>query len=47
MDLLGTSAASGGNERPDVLLGVSWPTWGRWAGSTWLVLIGAALGVGA
>ena len=38
MDLLGTSAASGGNERPDVLLGVSWPTWGRWAGSTWLVL---------
>ena len=38
MDLLGTSAASAGNERPDVLLGVSWPTWGRWAGSTWLVL---------
>ena len=38
MDSLGTSAASGGNEQPDVLLGVSWPTWGCWACSTWLVL---------
>ena len=27
MELLATSAAAGGNEQPDVLLGVSWPAW--------------------
>ena len=42
MELLGTSAASGGNEQSDVLLGVSWPVWGRMAAASWLLLFAAS-----
>ena len=42
MELLGTSAASAGNEQPDVLLGVSWPAWGRAAAASWLLLFAAS-----
>ena len=38
MELLGMSAAADGTEQPDVLLGVSWPMWGRLAAASWLVL---------
>ena len=42
MELLGTSAALGGNEQPAALLGVSWPAWGRVAAASWLLLFAAS-----